>query len=150
MKKELAYGGVVFNDKSEVLLREPLNHFGDYVWTFAKGRADHGETPETTALREVREETGAVARIVCQLPGAFAGDTTDTVYFLMALVKDTGDFCRKETHAIKWVAPEQAKRLIKTTPNPVGRHRDLAVLEKAVSMQQQRTGAGSQYRAVGN
>lgn len=32
-----AYGGVMINDRGEVQLREPVNHFGGYVWTFAKG-----------------------------------------------------------------------------------------------------------------
>ncbi|MGH9919477.1 MAG: hypothetical protein ACRD6W_11505, partial [Nitrososphaerales archaeon] len=34
------YGGVVFNLAGAVLLREPKNHFDDYVWTFPKGRPD--------------------------------------------------------------------------------------------------------------
>lgn len=38
--KANAYGGVVINDKRQVLLVEPLNHYGDYVWTFPKGRPD--------------------------------------------------------------------------------------------------------------
>jgi 8-oxo-dGTP diphosphatase len=71
----LAYGGVVFNDKGEILFREPRNHYGGYVWTFAKGQPDGSETPEATALREVREETGVVARILCPLGEGFQGTT---------------------------------------------------------------------------
>ena len=80
-----AYGGVLINERGAVQLREPANHFGGYVWTFAKGRPDPGETPEQTALREVLEETGQAARIIALIPEVFAGTTTSTVFFLMEL-----------------------------------------------------------------
>ena len=44
------YGGVTFNSMGEVLLREPLNHFDGYHWTFAKGKGDKDEHPVDTAL----------------------------------------------------------------------------------------------------
>ena len=46
-----AYGGVLLRNTGHILLREPTNHFDGYVWTFAKGKPDPGETSETTALR---------------------------------------------------------------------------------------------------
>lgn len=133
---DMAYGGVVFNDKGEVLLREVANHWDDYVWTFAKGRPEEGESPESTALREVREETGVVGKIICRMPGEFAGGTTRTVYFLMLLVEDTGDFDSEETQAIQWVKPDEARRLLARTINYAGRKRDLAVLPAAIDMWQ--------------
>ncbi|WP_363318977.1 NUDIX hydrolase [Brevundimonas sp.] len=36
----------------EVLLVEPLNHFGGYGWTFPKGRPNPGENPAKAALGE--------------------------------------------------------------------------------------------------
>lgn len=80
------YGGIVFDGDGRVLLREPKGHFGGYVWTFAKGDALKGETPEETALREVREETGVEASIEGVVPGIFAGGTGTVVYFLMTKV----------------------------------------------------------------
>jgi mutator protein MutT len=129
--KAIAYGGVVFNDRGEILLREVTCHFGGYVWTFSKGRQDPGETPEQTALREVREETGIVAEIVGRLPEAFEGDTTITHFFLMKVVEDRGDFHRKETQAVRWVNAKEAKKLIQLTTSTQGRKRDLAVLKRA-------------------
>ena len=65
------------------MLREPANHYGGYVWTYAKGRPDKGDTPEQTALREVREETGYEAEVVDVLPGVFKGGTTTNAFFVM-------------------------------------------------------------------
>ena len=127
-----AYGGVLINDRGEVQLREPANHFGGYVWTFAKGRPDPGETPEQTALREVQEETGQAARIIALIPGVFAGTTTSTVFFLMEPMGEPGPFS-DETAAVRWADCEAARRLMAMTAMPTGRERDLQVLEAALT-----------------
>ncbi|MEQ1779818.1 MAG: NUDIX hydrolase [Hyphomonadaceae bacterium] len=127
-----AYGGVLINDRGQVQLREPANHFGGYVWTFAKGRPDHGETPEQTALREVLEETGQAARIIALIPGVFAGTTTSTVFFLMEPVGEAGPFSG-ETAAVRWVDDDAARQLMAMTTTQTGRKRDLQVLEAALA-----------------
>ena len=130
--KENAYGGVVINQEGRILLREPKKHYDGYVWTFPKGRPDKkqkpDETPEVTALREVLEETGVKAEINERLPGVYQGGTTETIFFLMSLVEDTGKF-DGETQSVRWVTPEEAKDLISMTTNQIGRKRDLKVLE---------------------
>lgn len=132
--KALAYGGVVVDRRGRILLREPSNHFDGYVWTFSKGRPSHGETPEQTAVRETREETGVVAEIVAQIPGTFAGGTTDNVYFLMRPTGEAGE-PEGETASVCWVAtPGRAREMISETTNPLGRARDLAVLQAALAV----------------
>jgi ADP-ribose pyrophosphatase YjhB (NUDIX family) len=126
--KEKAYGGVIINDQGKILLRKPSNHFDDYIWTFPKGRQQTDETPEEAALREVLEETGIKAEIKERLPGVYEGGTTETIFFLMTLIEDTGKF-DGETQSIRWVNPEEAKVLISETTNPIGLKRDLRVLE---------------------
>ncbi len=128
-----AYGGVLINDQGEVLLREPANHFGGYVWTFPKGRRDPGETPETTALREVLEETGQPARIVALIPEVFGGTTTSNVFFLMAPTGKAGAFSW-ETSQIRWSDEVEAAALISMTKTSTGRARDLAVLGAAFAL----------------
>lgn len=127
------YGGVVFDDDDRVLLREPTNHFDNYVWTFAKGAPDGDETPQQTALREVCEETGVEAEIVGLVPGVFAGGTGTTVFFLMTRVAEQplGSKAKRETSQIRWATEDEAKELIALTTNPIGRKRDPAVLEAA-------------------
>lgn len=125
-----AYGGVLINDRGEVLLREPTNHFGGFVWTFAKGKPEPGEAPGATALREVLEETGQAARIVAVIPAVFAGTTSQTVFFLMEPEGEPGAFS-KETARVRWAREGAARRLIGRTRTSTGRDRDLAVLGSA-------------------
>jgi len=133
--KELedAYGGVVFDTEGRVLLREPSGHYDGFVWTFSKGRPQAGETPGETALRETQEETGVSAEIIKQIPGAFRGGWTVNVYFLMRPSGSPGK-PRGETRSVRWVTPDNARELIKKTTNPVGRKRDLEVLEAALRL----------------
>jgi 8-oxo-dGTP diphosphatase len=128
---KLAYGGVLFDAQGRVLLRKPKGEFGGYAWTFAKGRPEPGDTPEDTARREVREETGYDAEIIGRIPGSFEGDTTSNEFFLMRPVGEPQAF-GWETQVIEWVPIDQAAGYLKRTRNAVGRKRDLAVLKAAV------------------
>lgn len=128
---KLAYGGVVINDKGQVLLRRVANDFGGYRWSWAKGRPDPGESPEETALREVLEETGCSAEIIAKLPGTFVGGLTENVMYLMKPIGEPQPFCW-ETSEIRWVDPEDAPALINQTTHKTGRDRDLAILAAAV------------------
>lgn len=49
----IAAGGVVFNEKNEILLI-----FRRGLWDLPKGKLDKGEKLEACAIREVKEETG--------------------------------------------------------------------------------------------
>ena len=135
MSNKNAYGGVIFDQNGLVLLREPKGHFDGYVWTFAKGRLDPGETPEQAALREVKEETGVDAVIITMLPGEYAGGTSVTRYFLMYAEAGSGSISQDdpETQAITWVTSDMARKLIMQTTNITGRTRDLAVLDTALT-----------------
>ena len=53
MEKIIAAGGLVINDKHELLMI-----FRRGKWDLPKGKLDEGETIEACALREVQEETG--------------------------------------------------------------------------------------------
>lgn len=48
-------GGCIFNDKGEVLLQK---RGGSNKWGFPGGAVEPGETPQMTAVREAKEETG--------------------------------------------------------------------------------------------
>jgi len=126
-----AYGGVLFDEHGRTLLREPAGHFGGYVWTFAKGKPDAGESPEQTALREVLEETGYACRVIGMLPEAFKGSTSPaTAFFLMEPVGAQGEFS-SETSQTRWVDFEEAQDMIRRTKMASGVVRDLAILSAA-------------------
>src|ERR687887_1881364 len=57
--REISYGGVVLRD-GELLVITPR---GKQVTGLPKGGMNAGESPEQAAEREVREETGIVARV---------------------------------------------------------------------------------------
>jgi 8-oxo-dGTP pyrophosphatase MutT (NUDIX family) len=57
-----AAGGLIFNDKEEILMI-----FRRGKWDLPKGKQDEGESLEQCALREVMEETGVAAHIQAPL-----------------------------------------------------------------------------------
>lgn len=128
----MAYGGVLILD-GRFLLREPKDHFGGCAWTFPKGRPLPGESPEATALRETREETGLAAEVVMRIPGSFLGSRTENAYFIM---RPTGrwQLPDDETWALRWVRPDEARALIRQSTDARVRDRDLKVLEAAAGL----------------
>jgi 8-oxo-dGTP pyrophosphatase MutT (NUDIX family) len=67
VKREFSAGGVVVRRMSGrdwvAAVRPRREHDQRRVWALPKGLIDEGETPAETAVREVFEETGLVARI---------------------------------------------------------------------------------------
>lgn len=76
-------GGVVFGPNGQVL----LIRYRSGAWAFPKGHVEAGETPEQTALREVREEGGVVAELAGELdPTRYTndrGESREIFWFLM-------------------------------------------------------------------
>ncbi len=131
---KLAYGGVIVSDDNQqVLLRGPKDHYGDYVWTYAKGRKDKGETEIEAALREVKEELGVVAKPFALIPQWFGGTTSGTCFWLMRVEEDLGEWTW-ETVSRRWASFEEAEELIGKTTTPTGRQRDLDVLRATKEM----------------
>lgn len=129
-----AYGGLVVDDQHRVLLREPTNHFGGYVWTFPKGGPNPGETPLQAALREVAEETGVQAEVVGHLPFAYPGTTGTSAFAVMRPVGqvDQPGAWDAETAALRWAPLDEAQSLLAQTQTLAGRKRDLQVLADLV------------------
>lgn len=130
--KSRSYGCVITDGRGRLLLREPMNHFDGYVWTFPKGKMDReDEAPVQVARREAREETGQTGNITGYVPGAFEGGSGTTYYYLMHATRSDPNAMDDETYRTRWVTPEEASLLIGLTHNTKGRERDLKVLQAA-------------------
>ena len=110
-----AAGGVLV-DLSKGTPRYLLVHRPRYDdWTFPKGKLDRGERFRDAALREVKEETGLVCRILGRLsPVAYvtpAGNPKQVKYWLMEA--ESGRFTRNdEVDAVTWLRRSQAMALL--------------------------------------
>lgn len=120
---ELGAGGVVFNEKGEVLLLRDRMGF----WVFPKGHPEPGETLEAAAVREVLEETGVKAEVLAPLfPTRYVnpkGVEREVHWFLM---RGTGEpRLEKGMTGLGWFGLEEA-RLLLSFPE------DLRLLEVAL------------------
>jgi 8-oxo-dGTP pyrophosphatase MutT (NUDIX family)/ribosomal protein S18 acetylase RimI-like enzyme len=128
LPKKKAYGGVVFNDKGEILLRMVAGRLDGYVWTFPKGDPAEGQTPEETAKLRVEEKTGVRAEIISEIQGDFEGGMTYARFYIMRFVSE-GPARDKETAQTAWVKLEEAQDYLSQTLNEKGKKRDGLVLE---------------------
>ncbi|MCX7599250.1 MAG: NUDIX hydrolase [Armatimonadetes bacterium] len=86
-------------------------------WRLPKGRIRDGEQPQATAVREVREETGVLAEVLCalrdtehQFTDRADGQrrTKRTTYFLMWPLSPTTALPDPDFDRALWLAPCEA------------------------------------------
>jgi bis(5'-nucleosidyl)-tetraphosphatase len=122
-----SYGVVpLYRDRDEwkVLLIEQISYRGrqDRFWTFPKGHAEPGETPEVAALRELAEETG-ITNVTLEQAETFMmtytfvheGTTIQkNVFFYLGYVTDSATTVTHpdEIAAVRWCTLEEAKQLL--------------------------------------
>ncbi len=88
LKRQTSSGGVIYQKRGDTFYVAVVSVRNGQYWTLPKGLLDKGETPEMTAVREVREESGLNGRIIGKL-----GEITYW-YFL----KGENTKCRKTVH----------------------------------------------------
>lgn len=118
---------VIANDQNALVVDRVIER---YAWTFAKTEAKPGESPRDAAVRAVREKTGYDAEIRISIPGAFKGSSSSTCYYVMD-AKHPPAKPNWQTAALRWVNFDEARDLIRQSPNAEGRDRDLAILDAA-------------------
>jgi 8-oxo-dGTP pyrophosphatase MutT (NUDIX family) len=131
--KKTSAGGVVLvglgpSEIDRVYVVKPTNGFGGYSWVFPKGRVEDGLSREETALKEVREEAGIVARL---MPSGYLGTgegfTSITHYYMMLRVGGYPHAHEAETEEVVCVSLAQAKELFLSS----GNKRDAEIADRA-------------------
>lgn len=99
-----------------VVVRQRRHPVGRHVLEFPAGLIDPGESLATTALRELREETGWEAEILGVSPATYPspGLTDETIYFARARLTHRGTATPEEDEEIEtflWPLTEVCARL---------------------------------------
>ena len=105
---KVAAGCLVVRDGRVLLLRRGIEP-GYGRWVFPGGHVDRGETLEEAALRETREECGALARIegllgVYSYPGR---PVIVAAYRATLLPESPEPYAADETLEVGWFAPDE-------------------------------------------
>jgi mutator protein MutT len=118
-QKEISAGGIVVKREGAQLLVLLTQHSGHKGWIFPKGHLEAGETAHEAAVREVAEETGIKARVVCnvgRIRYAFHADgrlvLKSVVMYLMEYVTGEVTDTSSEVSAVKWVPAEEVARTL--------------------------------------
>ena len=124
VKRQVSSGGVIYrkiDGKTEIAITLHKDLQGRPVWSLAKGLVEPGESPEDTAVREVREETGLEGKIVGKL-----GDSSywyfsrrdrarvhKTVHFyLLECVGGSVDAHDWEVEEVRWISLDEAMEML--------------------------------------
>lgn len=112
-----AAGGVVFKKTEKGSLRILVAHRPRYDdWSLPKGKADGGETPEQTAVREILEETGFACRVVAPLGTTryrVGSGIKEVSWFAMRPLPTSPGFKKNsEVDKIKWLGRKTASELL--------------------------------------
>ncbi len=82
------------------------------LWEFPGGKIEHGERPEETLIRELKEELGITVREDCLAPLTFASHSYPDFHLLMPLYvcrRWEGMIAPTEGQRITWVKPNRLR-----------------------------------------
>lgn len=107
----LVVAAALIDADGRVLLAErPAGKSMAGLWEFPGGKVETGEKPETSLIRELKEELGITVKEECLAPFAFASHAYEKFHLLMPLY-----LCRRwegivqpqEGQRVVWVRPRE-------------------------------------------
>ncbi len=115
-RNEVSAGGVVYRSGANGLEFLICKDAGYHRWVLPKGLIGKGETPEQSALREVREETGITARLLEPLgePEKYVYQSKGVLvfksvyYFLMEYQSGDESLHDFEMESVQWFPFDEA------------------------------------------
>jgi 8-oxo-dGTP diphosphatase len=93
-------------DKRVLIAQRPEGKPLAGFWEFPGGKVEAGERPETTLIRELREEIGITVKEDCLAPLTFASHAYDDFHLLMPLYicrRWEGQVIAREAQKLAWV-----------------------------------------------
>ena len=93
-------------DKRVLIAQRPEGKPLAGFWEFPGGKVEAGERPETTLIRELREEIGITVKEDCLAPLTFASHAYDDFHLLMPLYicrRWEGQVIAREAQKLAWI-----------------------------------------------
>jgi len=105
-------GSVTYRQDQNETLYLIISSSDGVHWVLPKGHIEPNESPEETALRELREEAGIVGKIVDKLPIQSFETPQEKVAVQYFLIKELGACHRHEKRLIRWEVLDVALKLL--------------------------------------
>ena len=99
-------------DGRVLIAQRPVGRPMAGLWEFPGGKVEAGETPETTLIRELKEELGIVVNEACLAPLTFASHAYADFHLLMPLYvcrRWEGIVAAQEGQKLAWVRPNRLR-----------------------------------------
>jgi 8-oxo-dGTP diphosphatase len=103
---------LVDTDTRVLIAQRPSGRPMAGLWEFPGGKVEAGERPETTLIRELREELGIIVEEQCLAPLTFASHSYPDFHLLMPLYvcrRWQGTAMALEGQKLAWVRPNRLR-----------------------------------------
>ncbi|MCS7243115.1 MAG: NUDIX hydrolase [Candidatus Calescibacterium sp.] len=120
-KRVISAGGVIFWKSESNILVCIVKRKGKNVWILPRGRVEMNENMEDTVVREVKEETGIVARVIRKLgvikynyysPYDRLFYDKEVHFYLLKITKQERFIPNDEIQDMKWVTVQDALQIL--------------------------------------
>ena len=105
-------GAVTFRKSNNRILYLIVSSSNSTHWVLPKGHIEPGESPETTALRELKEEAGVIGEILDRLPVQRFEKPEGEVTVQNFLIRELESTEASEKRSLRWEDEQTALQLL--------------------------------------